>query len=141
MRVALIGGALSSLVSGLSYGLLFGLAYGQTSGLIRGLVVGLLVGLVIGLVTGLLNGGSACIKHALLRWLLWRTKHIPWNYPSFLDYAAERVLLRKVGGGYIFTHKLLLEYLASLNLPNYSADENMHFDMATHDHPPSSAGT
>jgi hypothetical protein len=35
--------------------------------------------------------------------------------PRFLDYAAERILLRKVGGGYIFVHRLLLEYFALLD--------------------------
>jgi len=39
---------------------------------------------------------------------------MPWNYPRFLDYAAKRILLRKVGGGYMFVHRLLLEYFASL---------------------------
>jgi hypothetical protein len=29
-------------------------------------------------------------------------------------YAAGRVFLRKVGGGYIFTHRLLMEYFATL---------------------------
>jgi hypothetical protein len=37
----------------------------------------------------------------------------PWNYVKFLDYAAERILLRKVGGGYIFIHRMLLEYFAA----------------------------
>jgi hypothetical protein len=37
---------------------------------------------------------------------------MPWGLVRFLDYAAERVLLRKVGGGYIFVHRLLLEYFA-----------------------------
>jgi hypothetical protein len=46
--------------------------------------------------------------------LLWFTKRIPRNYPRFLDYGAEHILLRKVGGGYIFVHRLLLEYFASL---------------------------
>jgi len=32
---------------------------------------------------------------------------------SLLDYAAERILLRKVGGGYIFTHRMLMEYFAA----------------------------
>ncbi len=35
--------------------------------------------------------------------------------PRFIDYAAECILLRKVGGGYIFVHRLLLEYFASLD--------------------------
>ena len=32
----------------------------------------------------------------------------------FLDYCAERIFLRKVGGGYIFVHRLLMEHFASL---------------------------
>jgi len=36
-----------------------------------------------------------------------------WDYAKFLDYAAERILLRKVGGGYIFIHRMLLEYFAA----------------------------
>jgi hypothetical protein len=38
----------------------------------------------------------------------------PLNYVRFLDCAAGRIFLRKVGGGYIFVHRLLLEYFASL---------------------------
>src|SRR5260221_1721178 len=33
----------------------------------------------------------------------------PGDYPRFLDYAADRVLLRKAGGGYIFIHPLLID--------------------------------
>ena len=43
------------------------------------------------------------------------TDSVPWHYAQFLDYAAEHILLRKVGGGYIFVHRLLLEYFASLD--------------------------
>jgi len=45
----------------------------------------------------------------------------PLNYARFLDCAAERIFLRKVGGGYIFVHRLLLEYFASLE-PEESGD-------------------
>jgi hypothetical protein len=71
-------------------------------------------GLVFGFAIGLQNGGSAYLKHYALRFLLWRNDYAPWNYIRFLDYAAERVFLRKVGGGYIFTHRLLMEYFATL---------------------------
>jgi len=81
------------------------------------LLTGVIVGISIGLFFGLLNGGIACIKHVLLRFFLWRAGVLPWNYVRFLDYAAERILLRKVGGGYIFVHRLLLEYFASLETP------------------------
>jgi hypothetical protein len=45
--------------------------------------------------------------------VLWRFGAMPLDYVRFLDYAAERVFLRKVGGGYIFVHRLLLEHFAS----------------------------
>lgn len=32
----------------------------------------------------------------------------------FLDYCTERIFLRKVGGGYIFVHHMLMEYFAGL---------------------------
>ena len=46
--------------------------------------------------------------------MLWRTSAIPLRYACFLDYAAERIFLRKVGGGYMFIHRRLLEYFAAL---------------------------
>jgi hypothetical protein len=72
--------------------------------------------LVLGAAASLALGGMAVIKHAILRLILYRSGHIPWNYSRFLDYAAERVLLRKVGGGYIFMHRLLLGHFAQLEV-------------------------
>src|SRR5205814_3768602 len=80
----------------------------------------LVFGLAGGLLSGFLNGGVAWIKHNILRLLLWCRGCIPWSYPRFLDYAAEHILLRKVGGGYIFIHRLLLDYFASLEIPSPS---------------------
>jgi hypothetical protein len=79
------------------------------------LIIVLSRGLSAGLLFGLLRGGWACLRHYVLRFLLWRAGAMPWNYSRFLDYAAEHILLRKVGGGYIFVHRLLLEYFASLD--------------------------
>ena len=39
---------------------------------------------------------------------------LPLRLVPFLDYCAERIFLRKVGGGYIFIHRLLMEHFASL---------------------------
>ena len=129
-RNSLVLGLISAGIVGLSVGLAFGLGFRLSVGLNIGLSVGLstalsvglsdglIVGLSAGLLAGLLNGGLACLRHGVLRLLLWRAGSMPWNYPRFLDYAAERVLLSKVGGGYIFIHRLLLEYFASLdNMP------------------------
>ncbi|HSH04824.1 MAG TPA: protein kinase [Anaerolineae bacterium] len=52
------------------------------------------------------------LEHFLLRILLWRQKAIPWQYISFLEQAVNLGFLRKVGGGYIFMHRLLQEYFA-----------------------------
>ncbi|MEO1445635.1 MAG: NACHT domain-containing protein, partial [Cyanobacteria bacterium J06635_11] len=68
-------------------------------------------GLCFGLALG---GGEACIKHGILRFILFCQGRIPWHYPRFLDYAAERIFLQKVGGGYIFIHRLLLEHFAAM---------------------------
>jgi hypothetical protein len=75
--------------------------------LIIGLRDGLGVGLSAGLLFGLLRGGWTCLRHYVLRFLLWRTGAMPWNYSRFLDYAAEHILLRKVGGGYMWSDPFL----------------------------------
>ncbi len=63
----------------------------------------------------LINGGFATIQHLMLRIRLWQTRVAPWRYPRFLDYTHERILLRKVGGGYMFAHTFFLDYFASLD--------------------------
>jgi hypothetical protein len=113
------------LFSGLGLWLVSGLASRLVSGLVFGLVVGLGVGLVAGLIVGLGAGGQACLLHLTLRLLLVRNGSIPWNYVKFLDYAAEHILLRKVGGGYIFIHRMLLDYFAArYDAPSVEATPN-----------------
>ncbi|MDJ0514783.1 MAG: AAA-like domain-containing protein [Trichodesmium sp. MO_231.B1] len=70
-----------------------------------------LYGLIFGLVVG---GGEACVKHFILRVILYFNSYIPWNYTRFLDYATHLIFLQKVGGGYIFIHRLLLEHFAKM---------------------------
>ncbi len=65
-----------------------------------------------GLFIALERGGYFIIRHYIARVLLWHRKWGPWHYVRFLDAAAERIFLRKVGGGYIFVHRLLMEFLA-----------------------------
>ena len=68
------------------------------------------IALRFGLVIGLYYGGATVLQYLTLCWLLYRNGSLP-----FLDYCAERIFLRKVGGGYIFVHRLLMEHFASLN--------------------------
>jgi DNA polymerase III delta prime subunit len=76
------------------------------------LVVVSIVGLTGGLIAGLLNGWLAYIRHVVLRILLLRAGAIPAHYSDFLDEAAARIILRKIGSSYIFIHRLLLDYFA-----------------------------
>jgi hypothetical protein len=78
------------------------------------LIFGLLAGLALGLAFSTFFGGLAFARHVILRIILYLSGSTPWNYARFLDYAAERILLRKVGRGYIFVHRLLLDYFAGL---------------------------
>jgi hypothetical protein len=65
--------------------------------------------------TVLSHGGIPFMQHLYLRYQLHRENVIPKNYANFLDYAAQLILLSKVGGGYIFIHRYLLEYFADLD--------------------------
>jgi hypothetical protein len=57
-----------------------------------------------------------CTKHLILRVILYCSGCLPWNYAHFLDYAADRIFLHKVGGGYIFIHRLLMEHFAAMDI-------------------------
>jgi hypothetical protein len=60
-------------------------------------------------------GGMAVLQHYLLRCILSCGGSIPWRFSHFLDYAADELcFLQKVGGGYIFVHRYLLEHFAAM---------------------------
>ena len=110
-------------------GLIFGLIVGVSSGLLifrlmrelNSVLIfvrlgGLIGGLIGGLGRGLLNGGASCIKHFNLRRILYCKGLIPWNYARFLDYATQFKLMKRVGGGYVFYHRMLMEHFANMGL-------------------------
>ena len=74
----------------------------------------ILSGAITGLLFGVFGAGQACIKHFALRVVLYCNGYIPLNYARFLNWATEHILLQKVGGGYIFIHRLLLEHFAQM---------------------------
>lgn len=122
LRNAVVVGLIIGVIVGLAFGLFFGLIDGLRVGLNFGVSVGLRVGLSIGLFFGLTKyGGIAFIQHFVLRFILWCNDYITWNYVQFLDYAAERIFLRKVGGGYIFIHRLLMEHFAAMKPEDINA--------------------
>jgi hypothetical protein len=144
LRIFLRGTLFWALIYGVIIGLIRGLTFskvgkrlapnqgiwvsGRTAGVV--IIVGAILGLLIvsqgegqigtwvialGLAIAFWLGGITCIQHSTLRLSLWRSNVIPWNYVRFLDYCADRIFLRKVGGGYIFIHRMLMEYFASLD--------------------------
>ena len=89
-------------------------------GLILGPIVGLRFRLILlagvtSLVIGIGVGGLFAVKHLFLRLFLWKSGSAPLHYVAFLAQAKELLFLRQVGGGYIFVHRLLRDYFASLS--------------------------
>ncbi len=102
-------------------GVIGGLGIGTIMGLLAGPVNGLACGVLGGLCLSLWFGGLDVIQHYIVRLLLVLQGAMPWNYARFLDYAAEELnFLQKVGGGYMFVHRYLLEYFAAIEQPKPS---------------------
>jgi hypothetical protein len=120
-RLALIStiliGVIGMLIDGLSGGLstgLYRLNYGLSIGLHLWLSDGLILAVCGGLLVCASRGGLAVLRHGILRLLLRCAGVVPRHYVRFLDEAASCILLRKVGGGYSFIHRLLLDYFVEL---------------------------
>ena len=73
-------------------------------------------GLRFGLGGVLFIGLAAAVQHYILRFWLSCTHTFPWKAVPFLEDATARILLRRVGGGYSFTHRLLLDHFVDLDL-------------------------
>ena len=111
-------------INGLRDGLIYELTYGLRNGPIYGLMIGPIMGLIFGLMEGLMNNGVVYIQHFTVRLILTHNNYIPWNYARFLDYATERIFLQKVGGGYIFTHRMLQDHFAQMQLEKRNLPKN-----------------
>ncbi len=73
-----------------------------------------ILGVGAGLGVGMAKGGLSFIKHFVIRGLLAASGALPWGIRALLDAGVDRLILRRVGGGYEFTHRLLMERLAGL---------------------------
>ncbi len=108
-RVGAVGGALGGAV----YATIFALLADPGRWPVDAFRFGGFFALVLALSLFLAFGGYACISHFALRFVLWRSGAIPWRYVRFLDYATERVFLHRVGGGYLFLHRVVQNHFAS----------------------------
>jgi hypothetical protein len=99
----------NSFLSGSIFGVL-----GLSSGIFMTWKWGFMIGSFSGLAGLLWYGGFEIIKHYTLRTILIVQGYTPASYARFLDYAVDRIFLQKVGGGYRFIHRLLLEHFADM---------------------------
>lgn len=102
-RSALAAGALFAIILSLSTTMTYGYAH-----------FGALAGILAAWVAATLYGAGSVVNHYWLLFWLMRLKKIPKQYTTFLDEAANRVLLNKVGGGYMFIHRLLQEHFSEM---------------------------
>ncbi len=109
MLLALFLGPVYSL--GISF--LFGLIY-PVSLFWSDVFENMFYGSLLGAVVGVFWGGAAVVLHYSLRYMLARNNYLPFRLVPFLDYCVDRIFLRRVGGGYIFIHRMLMEHFASL---------------------------
>jgi energy-coupling factor transporter ATP-binding protein EcfA2 len=57
-------------------------------------------------------GGRAVFQHYVLRILLWQSGRFPLDITTFLDWTEQRILVRRIGGGWQFVHRTLQERFA-----------------------------
>lgn len=114
------------LLSGLLWGLVFGLILGLFWGLVWNVVVrhtlgseplgwNVFYGLVFGLGLGLRNGGWFVLLQKVAHRRLARTGNLPPRLYDFLEWAIERQIFRRVGGGVRFCHNLIQQHLANIS--------------------------
>jgi hypothetical protein len=60
--------------------------------------------------------GLGFIRQFVLRYVLWKSGYIPWNYTRFLNYATAQLLLKKSGNYYRFIHALLQQHFAQMSI-------------------------
>lgn len=117
-----------------------GLVVGPTAGLLAGLAVGYVAvplilpfvgadsellrmtdpeaslfwsaAIFVALVTTFIYGWTAVFLHIALRVVLTLTSGVPVRLVPWLDRAVDRGLLRRVGGGWMFQHRTLMEHFA-----------------------------
>ena len=127
MRCAIYGGLVVGLIAGPIFGLHAilwrfignaGVSTGGPSGWAHfesALVDSSVFGLAVALLAGFWFGGLDVLHHYVLRLTLLLCGHTPFNYVRFLDHATgEFNFLQRVGGGYIFIHRMLLEHFADM---------------------------
>lgn len=81
----------------------------------------IMMSLFFAFAVGLVFGGRACLRHIILRLLLVYNDFAPLNFNAFLQDSADRLFLRRSGGGYTF-HQVIRDYFDK----HYDPDDPPH---------------
>jgi len=80
---------------------------------VLGLAGGVLGGLFLGLFLGMRNGGWFVLLQKDAHRHLVKAGNLPPHPANFLDWAIERQIFRRIGGGVRFRHSLIQQYIAN----------------------------
>lgn len=69
-------------------------------------------------------GIGSVIEYYIVRIILTSKNIIPWRLVPFLDHCVDLIFLRRVGGGYIFVHRLLMEHFAEMYVEIQTSEGN-----------------
>ena len=100
----------------LLYELIGGLIGGLIGALIGEPIGGLTSGLILGLIGVLIFSLGYLTKHYALRFIFRKYGLIHKKSAAFLDHVVDLIFLRRVGGSYIFVHRLLMEHFAEMEV-------------------------
>ncbi len=98
----------------------FELIYKLIRELFFGLGLGLILGIAFGFIFGLISFFANIftrrefVLRLIIKMVMYFKGYMPWNYSKFLDWASDKLFLQKVGGGYIFIHRSLMEHFAEM---------------------------
>jgi hypothetical protein len=108
---------LNPLIFGTAVGIFLDLMFAYLSykniGILSGFITGLKYSLY-GVFVVLWFGWVDLLQHLILRMLLRFSKNIPIDLIECLHSASKRILLSRLGGSYIFVHRMLMEHFSAL---------------------------
>ena len=117
-RNALLGACFFAPIGGIASGLACAIGFGLIGQLpkwpVMGLAFALMLAIMLFVIFVTAHGGIAWIEHYTLRGYLRHAGSLPLNAVRFLNSASEYALMRRIGGGYMFTHRLVLEHFARM---------------------------
>ncbi len=86
--------------------------------LIMSVGLGFKIGIIGGVIGGMLHSIAPIIQHYIVRIYIVKKNLLPFQLTLFLNHCVDLILLRRVGDGYIFIHRLLMEYFADMYTTN-----------------------